>query len=77
VIAISICDEVGITQKSVFEKIAFSALAHDLGLSLIPKDLTPDEAIEYMELLIGQPFNKEVFRALKNIVIKASVLKSA
>lgn len=166
VIAIAICDEMGITQKSVFEKIAFAALAHDLGLSLIPaeitskpkhlwtpddhavyqqhpiisvemlrdvkevtndillaivehhenaqgtgypkrirdvkisplgrilgvadyyaellyghkddpRELSADEAIEYMELLIGQPFNKEVFRALKNIVIKATVLKSA
>lgn len=165
VIAIAICDEMGITQKSVFEKIAFASLAHDLGLALIPKDilikpkhlwtpddlavyqqhpiitvemlrdvkevtndillaivehhenaqgtgypkrirdvkisplgrilgvadyytellyghkddpreLSPSEAIEYMEMLIGQPFNKEVFRALKNIVIKATVLKS-
>lgn len=34
------------------------------------KTYTPDEAITYMEDVMGQPFNKQVFLALKNIINK-------
>lgn len=34
------------------------------------KSYTPDEAISYIEDLLGQPFNKQVFSALKNIINK-------
>lgn len=37
------------------------------------KAYTPDEAISYIENLMGQPFNKQVFMALKNIVNKKAL----
>lgn len=158
-ISLMICEEMGITQKSVLEKVSFSAMIHDIGLKMIPdsikskprhewtleesklyethphigvdllRDLkgitndmllmiaehhensigtgfpkrvrdvkisplgkililadyfadllygrvagarihTADSGIEYIEEVLGQPFNKVVFRALKNIVNK-------
>lgn len=37
------------------------------------KNYTPDEAIAYIEDLQGQPFNKQVFTALKNIINKKAL----
>lgn len=41
------------------------------------KNLTADEAIAFMEDIIGQPFNKQIFIALKNIVNKQYLEKKA
>lgn len=42
-----------------------------------PESRDPDEAIQYIENVLGQPFNKECFNALKNVLMfgvrKASV----
>lgn len=158
-ISLMICEEMGITQKTVLEKVSFSAMVHDIGLKMIPdsikskprhewtleenkiyethpfvgvemlRDLkgvtndmllmiiehhenangsgfpkrirdvktsplgkililadffadllygrstnarlhSADSGIEYIEQVLGQPFNKTAFRALKNIVNK-------
>lgn len=37
------------------------------------KIYTPDEAIHYIEEILGQPFNKQTFLALKNIVNKKAM----
>lgn len=44
----------------------FMELLHDPTGELLAK--TPDEAIYYMETTLGQPFNKQVFAALKEVV---------
>ena len=38
------------------------------------KNYTPDQALEYVQDILGQPFNKQVFSALKNIVNKKYIL---
>lgn len=35
------------------------------------KSYTADEAIQYIDDILGQPFNKQVFSALKNVINKA------
>ncbi|WP_413295015.1 HD-GYP domain-containing protein [Bdellovibrio sp. HCB185ZH] len=44
----------------------FMELLHDTSGEHLAK--TPDEAIYYMETTLGQPFNKQVFAALKEVV---------
>lgn len=34
------------------------------------KKYTPDEAVNYIENILGQPFNKQTFSALKNVINK-------
>lgn len=34
------------------------------------KSYSPDEAVKYIEDILGQPYNKQVFLALKNILNK-------
>lgn len=41
------------------------------------KSYSPDEALKYIEEILGQPFNKQVFSALKNIVNKEFLNKKA
>jgi HD-GYP domain-containing protein (c-di-GMP phosphodiesterase class II) len=38
------------------------------------KIYTPDEAIQYIEDILGQPFNKSAFSALKNSINKKNLL---
>ncbi len=38
------------------------------------KVYTPDEAIAYIDEMLGQPFNKQAFSALKNIINKKYIL---
>jgi HD-GYP domain-containing protein (c-di-GMP phosphodiesterase class II) len=44
----------------------FMELLHDPTVEVNAK--TPEEAIHYMETTLGQPFNKQVFAALKEVV---------
>jgi HD-GYP domain-containing protein (c-di-GMP phosphodiesterase class II) len=39
------------------------------------KSFTPDEAVNYIEEVLGQPFNKPAFLALKNINNKQHLAK--
>ena len=50
-----------------FANLLFGSLAQS-------KCYTPDEAIQYIEEVQGQPFNKQVFSGLKNIINKKNLL---
>jgi putative nucleotidyltransferase with HDIG domain len=41
------------------------------------KIYTPDEAVQYIDDILGQPFNKQAFLALKNIINKKHLLDRA
>jgi HD-GYP domain-containing protein (c-di-GMP phosphodiesterase class II) len=41
------------------------------------KIYSPDEAVKYIEDVLGQPYNKQVFLALKNILNKKALADKA
>jgi putative nucleotidyltransferase with HDIG domain len=53
-----------------FADLLFSRLNSNLNL-------TADRALEYIEDILGQPFNKQVYRALKTIVNKHLVIEKS
>ncbi len=59
---VSLCDE--------FVNLTVSSPSH-------PNPMRPREAIEYIERVMGQPFNKECFRALHRLILKESIKQTA
>lgn len=59
--------------------VALASCFSELLYSRLPdtKEFTADQAMEYIQEILGQPFNKQAFSALKNIINKKYLMDKA